>query len=303
MNNLSLQTAIKQIKSAYSDRLAVYEQAKRDLANKNSQYKKLVDQYKTLIIKNANEPSIKQEDEIEKLEKQIAEFEKKAKIEKPKPACKFCGDTGEYKGKICGCVKMRVNSELIKKSGLAEINLRSLDECDFSGLDDATKKQHKQVYDFFKKEIINNFGASKFKNVLVCGTPGAGKTFLFSVVAGELLKQSISTIYVSAFSLNNLFLKYHTTFNNSKYELLEPLETCDCLLIDDLGTEPILNNVTGEYFLELIKGRVMAGKTTLINSNLMPSDLNDRYGERIFSRLVDKSNSIALLMTGKNKRI
>ena len=100
-----------------------------------------------------------------------------------------------------------------------------------------------------------------------------------------------------------MFLKYHTTFNNSKFEILEPLETCECLLIDDLGTEPILNNVTGDYLLELIKGRVMAGKTTLINSNITLDGINDRYGERIFSRLVDKSNSIALLMTGKNNRI
>ncbi len=303
MTNLQFKQALNKIKAEYEQREASFEKAKSELIKTNKVYKVLNSEYKDLIIKNAELGNNKYDKKIAELGEKLKEIEKQAGIEKPKHVCTICNDTGKVNGKVCTCVKTLVNKELIKKCNIAEINLKSFADCDFSNLDEKSKKNQKKIYKFFKDEIIENFENTKYRNVLVCGTPGVGKTFLFSVVAGELLKKNIPTLYLSAFSLNNMFLKFHTTFSEGKYEIIEPLETVDCLLIDDFGTEPILNNVTAEYLLSLLKERVMSGKVTLINSNLMLDALNDRYGERIFSRLVDKSNSIAFLMEGKNNRI
>lgn len=303
MTNLQFKSALQTIKNEFDAKIKLYDEQLIKLKKSNKIYANLDKSLKENIIKNAELGNGELDKKITDIENQMHEIEKKSNIVKPKPACQVCNDTGKVGEQICNCVKRIVNKELIKKSNIAEINLKELKDCDFSNLDEQTKKSQQKVYKFFETEIINNFKNTKYKNVVVCGAPGVGKTFLFSVVAGELLKRNISTVYISAFSLNNLFLKYHTTFTENKFEILEPLETCECLLIDDLGTEPILNNVTGEYLLQLLKERVMSGKVTLINSNLMLDAINDRYGERIFSRMVDKSNSIAILMQGKNKRI
>ncbi len=303
MTNLQYKEALKKIKEAFNERENIYFEAQKNLLKTNKEYAKLNSELKDLVLKNAELDNKKFDKQIKELELKMLEIEKKANIKLPEHICKICNDEGTVNGKICTCIKTIVNKELIKKSNIDEMNLKTLEDCDFSRFDEKTRKEQQKIYKFFEEEIINNIYNSKYKNVLVCGAPGVGKTFLFSVVAGELLKRNISTIYLSAFNLNNLFLKFHTTFSEDKFQILEPLENIDCLLIDDLGTEPILNNVTGEYLLSLLKERVMKGKTTLINSNIMLDAINDRYGERIFSRLVDKSNSIAFLMTSKNNRL
>lgn len=303
MTNLQVKNAIKKVRDLFSEKELEYENAKQKLIKTNKTYSELTKEYKDKVIKNALNPNSAFEKSIKQIELKLLDMENKANIKKPTPSCKECNDTGYVNSKLCVCVKQIINSELIKKCNIAEINLKNFSDCNFDGLDEKTKKAQQKIYKFFENEIINNFKNTKYKNVVVCGVPGVGKTFLFSVVAGELLKKNISTIYLSAFSLNNLFLKYHTTFDLNKVEILEPVLNCECLLIDDLGTEPILNNVTGEYLLYVLKERVMSGKVTLINSNLLLDKINERYGERIFSRLVDKSNSIALYMEGKNKRI
>ena len=43
-------------------------------------------------------------------------------------------------------------------------------------------------------------------------------------------------------------LKYHTTFDDNKQELLTHLIDSDLLVIDDLGTEPILKKCNARIF-------------------------------------------------------
>ncbi len=78
---------------------------------------------------------------------------------------------------------------------------------------------------------------------------------------------------------------------------------CDVLVIDDLGTESTLKNVTKEYLYTVINERWLHGKTTVITTNLTPAELMNRYGESIASRILDKNKAIALLLDTKNTRI
>lgn len=67
-----------------------------------------------------------------------------------------------------------------------------------------------------------------------------------------------------------------------KLQYLEPLIDCDLLIIDDLGTEPLYRNVSGEYLYTIINERKITKKHTLISTNLSLDDILNRYGERIF---------------------
>lgn len=214
--------------------------------------------------------------------------------------CKKCCDSGEIDGKRCTCFNKKVSEMLIQESGVQTENLKKFSDSDFSKFENSD--EIKKIYSAFET-IVNKLSSVKFKNFLIEGDSGVGKTFLLSAIAGECIERGYSTFFVTAFNLNNLMLRYHTNFEADKEKFLAPVFDCDVLIIDDLGTEQIFKNVTKEYLLEILKERILAGKHTFISTNLSLSQIIDRYGERIFSRMVDKSNSLTIKMENKNLRL
>ena len=59
------------------------------------------------------------------------------------------------------------------------------------------------------------------------------------------------------------------------------------LLLDDLGTEPVYQNITLEYLYQLIDTRQRAGLATFYSTNFTEEELRTHYNERIASRLLD----------------
>ena len=61
---------------------------------------------------------------------------------------------------------------------------------------------------------------------------------------------------------------------------------CDFLIIDDLGTECTNSFVQSQLF-EIIKNRYNKGLSTMISTNLTIRQMQERYTDRILSRIVD----------------
>jgi len=217
----------------------------------------------------------------------------------PKYNCTKCNDLGEVNGKTCSCVK-KVMADLINK----QIGVMVDDTHTFknSAKENLLTEKNNKIYE--KASLwCEKYPTSKYKNLVLCGKTGVGKTYLTECIINALSKKFVPTLFVTAFGLNNTSLKYHTTFDNTKSSILEPLLSCDVLVIDDLGTEPILKNVTAEYLYLIINERAIHNLTTIVTTNLTPNDINNRYGERIFSRLFNKSNSLAFNFDGNDLRI
>lgn len=210
----------------------------------------------------------------------------------PQYKCKICGDTGFISAEACLCYKRRL-SEIILKS-------LNLPQTDLSVKPD--KKINAGIYKFID-EYIAKFDVSKIKNLILAGKAGTGKTYIAKYAAGSLKQKGRHVIYLSAFYLNNLFLKYHNAFERERYLYIDILLNCELLVIDDLGTEPIYKNVTAEYLLGLISERLNASKHTIITTNLSHSDIISRYGERLFSRLNEKSKIRFINIDTKDLRL
>ena len=58
----------------------------------------------------------------------------------------------------------------------------------------------------------------------------------------------------------------------------------DLLILDDLGTEMATGFVQSALY-QLVNGRLLAGKSTIISTNLTPAQIESRYGAAIWSRL------------------
>lgn len=211
--------------------------------------------------------------------------------------CLNCKDTGFKDNKPCKCFKAKYEERMLKSIGISEIPLPEKKE------DTAEKSAKLKKYYEKMMKYVEVFPNTKTNNFVFRGNTGTGKSFLAGRVAEELRKRGYKVLFISAFSLNNLFLKSHTSLESERYRYIEMLNDCDLLVIDDLGTEPILKNVTIEYLLGVLSDRLNEKKHTIVTTNLNDNELLLRYNERLFSRLYEKRNSAVLLFDGDNFRI
>ncbi len=290
---MNVNQAIAKMTAIKKQRMAEFENEKLQLMAQNKEYFDAVTSLAELEFNSARDNSINPK-KRNALIKQIQTIESKNGIIKPQATCKKCNDEYFINGKVCDCVIKNT----ISSSNL-QIKARSFNESDFSLFDDGGRTQtlYRNV-----QSVINKFPDTSVKNIIVMGSTGTGKTFLASCAIGEAINAGLSVASYTAFNLNQAFLAYHTTFNDAKQEHLYPILDASLLVIDDLGTESILKNVTCEYLYVTLNERTLSGKLTLITTNLTPDQILSRYGERIYSRIFNKALCYAQVLTGKDLR-
>ncbi len=267
----------------------------REALHTNKELREAYKIYQDEAVKKAQ----KQQNSIEIARKNLKNAVFAAKLDrnviKPPCRCKLCNDTGIINGKYCKCVIKRViNSE--------SENL-VLPQTDFTEAQKTAPKAISKVYGAARKYIDEyQSGAKPF--FIIAGSSGTGKTVLASAIATELMKNGASAVTVSAFDFVKRAKDYHTQFAIDNYnDLFTPMLDCDVLVIDDLGTETMLKNITREYLYTVINERWLRKKHTVVTTNLKPEALIDRYGEAIFSRLCDKSVANSFMVIAQNARI
>ena len=289
---LEVQSNISKAKS--DDEFSALNAKKRELifelgkyANEEKDVKPLVDELKEITKK--------QEIVLKKIGLTFNDLKEKFNCEK-------CKDEGVINGEYCVCFKRILSDILLKESGLNKTNLPKFSDVDYSLYSDAYVKNMKIIYDNIEN-YINNLKNQEKHIVTISGPTGVGKTFLTECIVERAIEQGYYTIYTTSIGLNVNMLKYHTAQVNEKQNIIEPYLTCDLLIIDDLGTEPIFNNVTIEYLYLVISERLKAGLYTFINTNLTPNQIIDVYGERIFSRIANIRDTMLINMNANDIRL
>ena len=248
----------------------------------------------------------KKEDQLKALKKQESALLKKLGIPPasliPQFECKKCQDTGYANGKQCSCFKARLNQHLISLSGLEPTTLTTFKHFDTSVAKDPAHRETLEGLKTLFTKYCNSFPRSPYSIITLVGHTGVGKTFALECTTSEIIKKGYTANFITAFQLNNQFLKYHTCFDANKQSYMDMLLMPDLLVIDDLGTEPILRNVTKEYLLAVIQERMLKHRATLISTNLSPEGIFERYGERLFSRLTHKGKAAFIKIEGDDLR-
>ncbi len=246
--------------------------------------------------KTRKELAVAQKEAEETLKKMGLSF----KSFEPNFTCKKCNDEGLIGDKPCSCYFEELSHETKSNLGGNIDKMHTFENSNFDLFD--KKDEYKKNFDKLQK-WSHNVDNSQYKNLLLCGKTGVGKTYLSECLLNEFLGENKSVLFYSAFALDNLFLKFHTTFDSTKEGLLDGVLNCDVLAIDDLGSEPIYKNVTAEYLFLIVGERLSHNKTTIVTTNLNFDSIIDRYGERTFSRLCNKRNTVILKMDNSDLRL
>lgn len=283
-----------------------FEYARKD-AKFNDNYLKINELNYLLAKKNYDKmDNLAELQKLEKLKKTQKTLLKKINLTpedlEPKYQCTKCNDSGFVNGLPCACYNTELTKRLLKSNGINYTSLKTF--ADFNESVATDKKQQtelkktKEICTFF----VDKFYETKYDNIFISGSAGTGKTFFSECIASSLIKKFIYVNMVSAFQMNTIFLNYHGSFDRDKSNILSALLDPDLLIIDDLGTEPVFKNVTREYLGVIINERTLHNKKTIITSNLTARDLLDRYGERIYSRVFSKFNSLQITLKGNDLR-
>lgn len=208
-----------------------------------------------------------------------------------KYTCKKCDDTGYYGQNLCECYH-----ELVRKFAVEEMNrtspmsLSSFDDFRLDYYPDKTdiesgvvpREHMENIFNFCK--IYAQTFSKKSRNLLLYGRTGLGKTHLSLAIAAEVTEKGYSVIYDSVQNILNKIEKEHFKYSSANEDTLSAVCECDLLILDDLGSE-FQTNFTSSAIYTIINNRILLSLPTIISTNADSKKLEEKYGERIASRI------------------
>ncbi len=209
-----------------------------------------------------------------------------------KPDCVLCGDTGFRDGVMCRCLqKYYARAQIRDLSRMLDMGTASFETFDFDWYSDredpdmgvSPRAIMEKNYDTCQ-DYAHQFGAGS-GNLLLWGDPGLGKTFLSACIARVVSERGFSVVYDTA---THVFAQFEAAkFSRDDETAREDADrcmNCDLLILDDVGTEMVTTFVQSALY-QIVNGRLLAGRATLISTNLDPAGIGRRYSPQILSRL------------------
>ena len=215
-----------------------------------------------------------------------------------KYTCPACEDTGFLGGRRCKCyINLLKEIEKAKIEKIAPIN-----ECTFESfdtnyypeeMDGVCPKKKAEIIKENCKRYPTSF-TKRSKSLLFMGNTGLGKTHLSLAIANVVINRGYSVIYGTAQNiLRDLQNENFGRTDNLRYFENEILST-DLLILDDLGTE-FKNQFTVSCLYNIINSRLCAKLPTIISTNYTFEELEEKYDQRITSRITGQYSTLILV--------
>lgn len=226
-----------------------------------------------------------------------------ADVLEDKPACVKCGDKGWVGADMCDCLKILCTQEQIKElSKLLDLGEQSFENfrLDYysTEMDPAwgiSPRDNMARVQELCKNYAQKFGKFYFDNLYLYGRPGLGKTFLSACIARVVSENGFSVVYDT---VNNVLSAFESRkFSRDEEDARDAREetnrylNCDLLILDDLGSE-MTTTFTQSTLYTLLNDRLVAGRRTVVSSNMGPDEVRRRYQPQIASRLLGEFRAL-----------
>ena len=223
----------------------------------------------------------------------------------PRYRCEICRDTGyvgDAPARFCECFEARLRLRMYEDGSMARTDEQNFEQFDAGRIPEENGQRDQMISTRALCEAYaDHFPDGKYRNLLLTGAGGLGKTFLLNCIFERVTRRGFSAVRITAFRMFEAMRQQHVG-NDEKFDGFSTLIEVPLLLIDDLGTEPMMRNITIEYLFTLLNERIAARRHTVIATNLTPAQMKERYGERVASRLLDRSLWGAVQLKGKDLR-
>ncbi len=223
----------------------------------------------------------------------------------PRWRCSVCRDTGyvgEAPARFCDCFETRLRLRQYEDGTMAGLDEQNFDTFDADRIPEADGQRAQLAATCSMcRQYADQFPDTPYPNILLTGAGGLGKTFLLNCIFERVIARGFPAIRVTAFRMFEAMRQQHVG-NDEDYDGFSALIEAPLLLIDDLGTEPMMRNITVEYLFTLLNERMTARRHTVIATNMTPVQIKERYGERVASRLLDRTRCRAVQLKGKDLR-
>lgn len=226
----------------------------------------------------------------------------------PVRQCTACNDTGFVGYPIkepCECFKKAYQQKIRERIGLGGGIRETFEAFDSSFIPNTpipeknfSQRQMTEKARSMCERWANQYPDVPYRNVLLTGKSGLGKTFLMHAMANRMIERGLNVLVISAYQFVESARKSYFDQEDSMDELMN----VPILMMDDLGSEPLIRNITVELLFNLVNERMIRGRATVFSTNLKLEELRERYTERIVSRISDPSTSLVIALEGKDLR-
>ena len=206
------------------------------------------------------------------------------------PVCTICGGSGYVGSRMCECLAELCRQEQKKELTFLHVGKETFEQFRLDYYPDRVDpKLGINIRSLMEKtyRTCRNYAMSfseRSPSLLFSGSTGLGKTFLSACIARAVADNGYSVVYESAAHLFSKLERAKFSGDPDARQEAEKYTACDLLIVDDLGTEMGGQFVTAALYI-LINDRILAGKPTIISTNLTNEDLEKRYSPQIVSRL------------------
>lgn len=278
--------------------------------------------FRRILVKRIKEFGIANPDKVHKeigikrdAEGDFIWFREWAIIPITKPRCSVCGKImaegsihdpdGNMGYPIWQCINKKCNGQLIRRYE-KELN----DYREHEGMNDALRvmmdkmniplgyrsKNISNLTYFNKKEVVT--AMREGKSIFIDGASGVGKTHLAIALLIEFGRKAPHRYHYR--NLPIMFKDLQSMIRNEEdyTKLIDDAITYDCIVLDDLGAEKV-TEYKREVLYDIINGRELIGRQTIVTSNLDYQLIKEQYDERLSSRL---KAYVHFRLKGKDKR-
>lgn len=145
-----------------------------------------------------------------------------------------------------------------------------------------------------RAKVLEWIGRPEGRNLALGGEVGCGKTYLAMAAAFDLHMASREVRFFPVVELWRLLRP------GGPEGLIEAVEDCDVLVLDDLGSER-QTDWSAEQLWEIVNRRWIDERPTIFTTNRIWLDLRDVVGARVYDRLVNVE-TVRLVLDGGSKR-
>ena len=228
------------------------------------------------------------------------------------PVCKDTGKVGFPDEKLCECAGRRMAEMMIRDGGVGIDPAETFARYDAAVFSDEPMQEMPEMSqrEYMRRarkvceEFADSFPNSGKLGMFFYGNSGLGKTFLLNCIGNRLLERAILSMRVTSYDLmETLRDKHMGRGDNGADSRMEVMRNIPLLMLDDLGSEAIYENISITGLFHLVNERVSNGRHLIISTNLSPNKFSARYTERISSRVLDRERFAVLKFMGADARL